>query len=89
MIFAWMGLSKPTYKFTGVLQRIALCYFFSSIIILNFGKKGQIRWLISILGLHYILLKWVTFPGHEAGILVRFENIADWFDTKILGVHMA
>ena len=88
MIFSWKGLQKEHFTPMGVLQRIALCYFFTSIIIMHTGIRGQFRWCIGLLGLHYILLKFVPFPGHEAGILEPYMNISDWFDTKILGVHL-
>ena len=72
----------------GVLQRIALCYFFSSLIIMNSGTRGQLAWAVGLLAVHYVLLKLVPFPGGEAGCLEKFKNIADWFDTQILGSHL-
>lgn len=86
--FAWKGLRKEHYSPMGVLQRIALCYFFASIITLFSGLRGQILWTIALLVVHYVLLKFIPFPGHDAGVLDKFNNISDWFDTKILGVHL-
>jgi len=87
MIFVWRALGKP-YRLVGVLQRIALCYFFSSLIIMNSRARGQLAWAVWLLALHYVLLKLVPFPGGEAGNLEKFKNIADWFDTQILGRHL-
>jgi len=87
MIFVWQALGKP-YRPVGVLQRIALCYFFGSLIVMYSGLRGLVRWTVGLLGLHYVLLKFVPGPGFEAGSLERFANIADWLDTKLLGRHL-
>lgn len=81
---AYLGHFRPV----GVLQRIALCYFFTSLIVMYSGLRGQFRWAVGLLGVYYVLLKLVPFPGHEAGSLERFANIADWFDTRLLGTHL-
>lgn len=86
-IFVWQALGGA-YAPMGVLQRIALCYFFASLIFMNSGVKGQLAWAVGLLALHYVLLKLVPFPGGEAGSLEKFKNIADWFDTQILGKHL-
>ena len=36
-----------TIRIPGVLQRIALCYFFASAIVLRYGIRGRIIWLVS------------------------------------------
>jgi len=87
IFFASKGLGKPMKPY-GVLQRISFCYLFTSLIVMYTGVRGRIFWTIFLLGMHYILLKLVPFPGHEAGSLERFSNIADWIDTRLFGVHL-
>ncbi len=36
-------------RIMGVLQRIALCYFFASLIFVNTNKKGQLIWAVGLL----------------------------------------
>ncbi|HPB31262.1 MAG TPA: heparan-alpha-glucosaminide N-acetyltransferase domain-containing protein [Candidatus Sumerlaeota bacterium] len=86
-VFVWQALGHP-YAPLGVLQRIALCYLFASIIIMHSSVKGVLAWTLALLAVHYILLKLIPFPGGEAGCLEKFKNIADWFDTRVLGKHL-
>lgn len=87
IFFASKGLGKP-FKPYGVLQRIALCYLFSSLILLYSGVRGQIFWAVLFLGIHYVILKLIPFAGHRGGSLEPFANISDWIDTKLFGTHL-
>jgi predicted acyltransferase len=87
VFFASRGLGQ-SFKPYGVLQRIAFCYLVASLIILHTGIRGQIFWTIFLLGIHYVILKLVPFPGHKAGSLEIFANISDWLDTKLFGIHL-
>jgi predicted acyltransferase len=89
MIFAWKGLKKPYYKPMGVLQRISLCYFFTSVIVIYSGVRGRIIWFLALLSAHYLLLTKMPFPGGVTGCLEKFRNISDWLDTQFLGRHIA
>jgi predicted acyltransferase len=73
----------------GVLQRIAICYFFASIIFLHFRKVGQQVYLAAlILFSYWILMKFVPVPGYGVGILEREGNLAQYIDYLILKGHM-
>ena len=89
MIFVWQGLGKPYKPVRSTSANSTSVIFSASIIIMYSGMRGQFRWFVGLLGLHYILLKFVPFPGHEAGVLEKYINISDWFDTQILGRHLA
>jgi predicted acyltransferase len=87
MVTAW-GAYLEHYRFIGVLQRIALCYFFASLIIMYGGVRAQAIWTVGLLLLYYLILKFVPFPGHGAGGLKQFANIVDYVDTKVFGVFV-
>lgn len=87
MVTAW-GAYLEHYRFVGVLQRIALCYFFVSLIIMYGGVRAQTAWAVGLLALYYLLLKFVPVPGHGAGGLEKFTNLADYVDTKLLGIYL-
>jgi predicted acyltransferase len=76
------------FRYVGVLQRIAFCYFFASLIIMYGGVRAQIAWTVWFLALYYFMLKFIPVPGHAAVTLDRFANIADYFDTKLLGASL-
>ncbi|MCD6384616.1 DUF5009 domain-containing protein [Candidatus Sumerlaeota bacterium] len=84
MIFV-AGAYLGHFRFVGVLARIAVCYFFVSIIMLNTGLRGQAMWTVWLLAVYYFILKFIPVPGQHPGSLERFANIADYVDTKLLG----
>lgn len=83
----------------GVLQRIALCYFFASLILFQFGNLGRIAWCLVLLNLHWILLRYIPAPGgFELGdgggtpappdtAPIR-AALVDWLDVKLLGRNL-
>jgi predicted acyltransferase len=82
----------PFFKFKdvripGVLQRIAVCYFFASIIMLTCKQKLQIGWTIFLLVIYWILIKLVPVPGHGAGVLEPLGNLVWYLDSHLLAGH--
>ncbi len=77
-----------TIRIMGVLQRLALCYFFASIIFLNFGKKGQIGFGVGLLAAYWALMKLVPVPGYGAGVLTPTGNLSAYIDNLLLSGHI-
>jgi predicted acyltransferase len=82
----------PEFNFTevripGVLQRIALCYFFASVIMVEANKKWQIGWTISLLAAYWILVKLVPVPGYGAGVLEAKGSLCWYIDSNLLAGH--
>ena len=82
----------PKFNFTevripGVLQRIALCYFFASVIMLHFNKKWQIGWSVFLLVLYWIAVKLVPVPGYGAGVLEVKGSLCWYIDSQLLAGH--
>ena len=84
--FPYYDLS--TIRIPGVLQRIAVCYFFSSVIFLHFKTKGQIGWVFVLLLGYWALMEWVPVPGVGAGSYVRGANLSNYIDSLLLGNHV-
>ncbi|MCT7949720.1 DUF5009 domain-containing protein [Ancylothrix sp. C2] len=65
--------SKPfdisTLRIMGVLQRIALCYLFASLIVLNFSPKQQFLTSAIILIGYWLALQFIPVPGYGTGNL--------------------
>jgi len=78
----------PSFDFSsvriaGVLQRIALVYFFCAIIYLN-TKPSQQIWLgVFCLLIYWIFMTKVPFDSSVAGILEPGNNFAAWIDRFI------
>jgi len=71
-------------RVAGVLQRIALCYFFASVVTLNTGVKGQSITAAALLILYWAMMKLVPVPGYGAGILTPEGNLAGYVDRRFL-----
>jgi predicted acyltransferase len=83
----------PTFSFQdlripGVLQRIAICYLFASLIFLKFRPKGRIIVTIVLLAGYWAVMKLVPVPGYGAGILEYEGNLCSYIDTKLLAGHL-
>ena len=82
------GYDLSTIRITGVLQRIAVAYFFASVIFLNFKVKGQAVFLSGLLILYWLLMMLVPVPGYGAGVLTNTGNLSAYIDKVILSVHI-
>ena len=83
----------PTFQLSsiripGVLQRIALCYFFASLIVLKSDLRGRILWLIALLASYWLMMRYIPVPGIGAGVLEPGKNFAAWVDSIFLRGHM-
>jgi len=77
-----------TLRIPGVLQRIALCYFFGSLIMLNTGTRGQAITTVILLMGYWALMKLVPVPGIGAGSLEPGANLAAYIDNSLLHGHL-
>jgi len=77
-----------TIRIPGVLQRIAVVYFFASIITLNTTIRGQIIWFVALLAGYWAAMTLIPVPGYGAGNLTPEGNLAAFIDYKILYGHM-
>lgn len=78
-----------TLRIPGVLQRIALCYFFTSLIILKSSSiKSRIFWLFGLLGSYWLMMRFIPVPGIGAGMLEPGRNFASYIDSLFLSGHM-
>ncbi|HEX8474118.1 MAG TPA: heparan-alpha-glucosaminide N-acetyltransferase domain-containing protein [Pyrinomonadaceae bacterium] len=77
-----------TIRIPGVLQRIAVCYFFASLIFLKTNWKTQAFIAASLLILYCLMMLLVPVPGYGAGNLGKQGNLAAYLDRALLGGHL-
>jgi predicted acyltransferase len=75
-------------RFPGVLQRIGLCYFFASMIILHANRKGQIAWTAFLLIGYWLAMAFIPFPGRVADVWALNSNLAQYIDGILLKGHL-
>jgi len=80
------GVSQnwPEIRLLGVLQRIALCYLFASLLFLNFNLRGLVVAFVTLLVGYWALLTFVPVPWIGPGQFAQGANLADWIDEQYL-----
>lgn len=84
--FPYFGLAE--YRIPGVLQRIAVCYFFASIIFLNTKATTQIAITIGLLLVYWLMLAFIPAPGFAAGDLTKEGSLPSYVDRVVFGKHV-
>jgi predicted acyltransferase len=74
----------PDIRLLGVLQRIALCYLFASLLFLNLDARGLVVALVSLLLGYWALMTFVPVPEIGAGMFAEDANLARWIDAHYL-----
>jgi predicted acyltransferase len=84
--FPYFQLS--TIRIPGVLQRLAVCYFFASIIFLKTKVRTQIIITLALLLIYCLLMTKLHAPGFAAGDLSKEGSLASFIDRTIFGPHV-
>ena len=77
----------PHLRIPGVLQRIALAYLVTAIVVLLTGVRGQALALLGLLLGYWTLMTLVPVPGVGRGVLEPEKNLSNWLDFRLLGVN--
>jgi predicted acyltransferase len=72
----------------GVLQRIALCYLFASLVFLFLRPRWQLLLTLAISIVYWMLMSLVPVPGYGPGVLTENGNLAGYIDRLLLGRHV-
>ncbi len=82
----------PDFDFTamripGVLQRVALCYLFTSILFISSSSRALVLWTLLLMAAHSLTLLLVPAPGFGSATLDPRGNIAWFIDASLLRGH--
>ncbi len=85
-ILYYGGLSTPFEKIRllGVLQRLALCYLFASLLFCYLKPKALVGVCAGLLIGYWALLSFVPVPEHGAGNFAEGANLANYVDKQYL-----
>ncbi|MFC1635962.1 acyltransferase family protein [Planctomycetota bacterium] len=74
----------PEMDWVGILQRIAVCYFFAAILVMH--TKWQTQAIVAgvILLLYWAALALVPVPGHGAGVITPAGCLPAYMDQQLL-----
>lgn len=76
-----------TIRIPGVLQRIAVAYFFASAVVLTTGWRGQAAVAGTLLLVYWGLLMLVPVPGVGAGVLEPGRDLGAFLDRLVFGTE--
>jgi predicted acyltransferase len=71
-------------RFLGVLQRLALCYLFASLLFLHLSRGALVAACAALLVGYWALMTFVPVPGIGTGSFAPDANLADWIDAHYL-----
>ena len=77
-----------TIRIPGVLARLAVCYFFASLIFLKTKWRTQVIVALALLIIYWLLMTHVGAPGFAAGDLSKEGSLASFVDRKVFGPHI-
>ena len=84
----WGGEDFASVRIPGVLQRIALVYFFAALIYQRFDLKGQLIAGALLLISYWAMMALIPVPGGIAPNFDKGTNLAAWIDNTLLPGHL-
>ncbi len=79
-----LGFNFSNFKYTGVLQRISIAYFFAAILVLNTNFRTWTIVSISLLIFYCLVMMLVPVPGYGAGVITPEGNLHAYIDQLFL-----
>ncbi len=87
LLHLWWRFDFTTVRLPGVLQRIAICYFFTAVIVLHLKPVTQYIVAGVLLIGYWLLLTKVPVPGYGAGVLEPVGNLCWFVDSHLFAGH--
>jgi len=88
-----IGLDLHTWRFEGVTQRIALCYFAAAILVLWSDRRGAFIAMCACMLGYWALLRFAPVPGfgvpgRDIPFMEPDRNLAAWLDRRLFMGHL-
>lgn len=74
----------PNMRWSSVLGRIGVCYFFASVLVLYTNSRFQACTILVILIGYWAAVKFIPVPGYGPGVLTPEGCLTSWLDQKII-----
>jgi len=75
-------------RIPGVLQRLAVCYLFASLIFLKTRWRTQVIITLALLLVYWLLMTRLHAPGFATGDLTKEGSLASFVDRTVFGPHI-
>jgi predicted acyltransferase len=88
-LFISFDFMKYQLRVPGVLQRIALCYVATALIVfVARGWRTRFGVGAALIAVYWVLMKYVPVPGYGAGVLAEEGNFAGYVDVLLMKGHL-
>ena len=71
-------------RWSSVLGRIGICYFFASLLVLHTSWRTQVVVITAILVGYWAAVQFIPVPGYGPGVLTPEGCLTTWLDQKII-----
>lgn len=92
--YNWFSDTLANVRIMGVLQRIAVVYLLTALLILHTKPRAQLLWGIGLLAVYWLGMKFIPFPVEMknqtvimSGVLEKETNLAAFIDNWLLHGH--
>ncbi|MCB5227889.1 DUF5009 domain-containing protein [Alishewanella sp. 16-MA] len=89
--YSYLQQKLLTVRWFGVLQRIALVYFCTLLIVLYCGTRARVLWLVGLCVVYLALMQYMPYQDAQGqqfvGLWQFGNNFAAWLDHQILGAQ--
>ena len=76
--------SPETFRYMGVLHRIAICYLIGGILFINLRFRGLMFSTVVLLVGYWAAMTFIPVPGGETGNYAEGKNLANYIDSQYL-----
>jgi predicted acyltransferase len=81
-----------TLRIPGVLQRLGLCTILTAPLVLWFGWRQQVGWIVGLLACYSLVMLLVPVPDAagvwHTGSLAKGEDVGAWLDRALMNGHL-
>jgi predicted acyltransferase len=74
----------PAMRWSSVLGRIGICYFFAALFVLHTSWRTQVIVITAILAGYWAAVQFIPVPGYGPGVLTPEGCLTTWLDQKII-----
>jgi predicted acyltransferase len=82
--YGFLHFDWPAMRWSSVLGRIGICYFFASLFVLYSRWRFQVLVIAVLLIGYWAAVKFIPVPGYGPGVLTPEGCLTTWLDQKII-----
>jgi predicted acyltransferase len=79
-----LSFNWPQMRWPGVLQRIGLCYFFASFLVVHTKWRTQAIFVAAVLILYWLAMTLIPVPGFGAGVITKEGCLSSYIDQQLI-----